>query len=286
MLKLVRNTLGASKILIDDQGQEIQWAYLKELHKLQVAEGFNLGNKLSIRHINYEKQKMKVKLAAQLMSQSVADALVFCKDILQLQTFQGAAATIKFLKTFNTLFDIFNSKSLQQHGYSKPINSENFQQIQKILKDTANYISALKLRVSTERIINIIDSKKKTGFLGFLINIKNILMLYEEVCEKDNLLSYIPTYKLSQDHLEMIFSVIRSHGGCNNNPTANQFKTALKKIISHAELSIPTTGNCIPIEEIAILLPRILPQKNRFTLLTIIHHVGQIFCLLPKIMIT
>lgn len=124
MLKLVRNTLGASKILIDDQGQEIQWAYLKELHKLQVAEGFNLGNKLSIRHINYEKQKMKVKLAAQLMSQSVADALVFSKDILQLQTFQGAAATIKFLKTFNTLFDIFNSKSLQQHGYSKPINSE------------------------------------------------------------------------------------------------------------------------------------------------------------------
>lgn len=134
------------------------------------------------------------------------------------------------MKTFNTLFDIFNSKSLQQHGYSKPINSENFQQIQKILKDTANYISALKLRVSTDRIINIIDSKKKTGFLGFLINIKNILMLYEEVCEKDNLLSYIPTYKLSQDHLEMIFSIIRSHGGCNNNPTANQFKTALKKL--------------------------------------------------------
>lgn len=64
---------------------------------------------------------------------------------------------------------------------------------------------------------------------------------------------YIPTYKFSQDHLEMLFSVIRSHGGCNNNPTANQFKTALKKIISHAELSIPTTGNCIPIEDIAIL---------------------------------
>lgn len=51
-------------------------------------------------------------------------------------------------------------------------------------------------------------------------------MLYEEVCKKQNILSHIPTYKLSQDHLEMLFSVIRSHGGCNNNPTANQFKTA------------------------------------------------------------
>lgn len=112
------------------------------------------------------------------------------------------------------------------------LKNKNFQQIQKILKDTANYISALKLQVSTDKIINIIDSKKKTAFLGFLINIKNILMLYEEVCEKDNdLLSYIPTYKLSQDHLEMIFSVIRSHDGCNNNPTANQFKTVLKTVL-------------------------------------------------------
>lgn len=42
---------------------------------------------------------MKVKLAAQLMSQSVADALTFCKDILKLKTFQGADA-IKFLKNF------------------------------------------------------------------------------------------------------------------------------------------------------------------------------------------
>lgn len=86
---MIRNTLGASKILIDDQGQKIQWAYLKELHKLQVAGGFYLGNKLSIRHINYENQKMKVKLTTQLMSQSVADALIFCKNILKLQTFQG-----------------------------------------------------------------------------------------------------------------------------------------------------------------------------------------------------
>lgn len=55
MLKLVRNMLGASKILIDDEGQKIQWIYLEELHKLQIAEGFHLGNKLSIKHINYKK---------------------------------------------------------------------------------------------------------------------------------------------------------------------------------------------------------------------------------------
>lgn len=131
MLKLVRNTLGASKILIDNDGEEIQWRYLEELYKLQTAEQFHLGNKLTIRHIDYAKQKMKVKLAAQFLSQSVANALTFCKDSLKLQTFQSSAATTKFLKKFNDLFDIFNSKALKQHRFLKPINSDNFEQIKK-----------------------------------------------------------------------------------------------------------------------------------------------------------
>lgn len=123
MLKLLRNNLRASKVVIDNNGEEIQWRHLEELHKLQAVEGFHLGNKLTVRHIDYVKQKMKVKLAAQLLSQSVADALTYCKDSLKLQTFQGSTATIKFIKNFNDLFDIFNSKSLQQHEFLKPINS-------------------------------------------------------------------------------------------------------------------------------------------------------------------
>lgn len=61
------------------------------------------------------------------------------------------------------------------------------------------------------------------------------------------------TYKLSQDHLETLFSVIRSHGGFNNNPTVKQFKSAFKKIITHTEVSALSTGNCISSEEISIL---------------------------------
>lgn len=167
MLKLVRNTLGTCKTLIDSSGEEIQWQYLEELHKLQAAEGFHLGNKLSIRHIHYAKQKMKVKLAAQLLSQSVADALTFCKDSLKLQTFQGSAATIKFLKIFNDLFDIFNSKSLKQNGFLKPINSDNFEQIKQKLKDTVGYINGLQLRLSSNKSIKLIECKKKDRFSWF-----------------------------------------------------------------------------------------------------------------------
>lgn len=58
---------------------------------------------------------------------------------------------------------------------------------------------------------------------------------------------------MSQDHLEIFFSVIRSHGGFNNDPTVRQFKSAFKKIIIHTEVSAPSTGNYIPLEEMSIL---------------------------------
>lgn len=253
MLKLVRNTIGKSKTFIDNEQRNIEWAYLVELHKLQTMETFHLANKLTIRHIEYHKQKMKVKLAAQLLSQSVADSLTFCEEHLQLPgVFQECAATTKFVKTFNDLFDVFNSKSLTQYGYSKHMNSENIQDIKTLFNDTINYIRGLKVNIDG-KILDIVKSAKRTGFFGFIINMNNTLMLYEEICEEQKLLSYVPIYKCSQDHLEMLFSVIRSHSGCNNNPTARKFKTVFKKILSHIELCIPTTGNGIAIEDIPIL---------------------------------
>jgi hypothetical protein len=38
-------------------------------------------------------------------------------------------------------------------------------------------------------------------------------------------------YKLSQDHTELFFGTIGSHGGHNDNPTCRQFTTAYKKIL-------------------------------------------------------
>lgn len=84
MLKLVRNILVNVKELCDGNGDVIKWQYFKELHELQEAEALHLVNKVRQKHIQYYKNKMKVSLATQLLSNSVADALHFCKDILQL----------------------------------------------------------------------------------------------------------------------------------------------------------------------------------------------------------
>lgn len=41
-------------------------------------------------------------------------------------------------------------------------------------------------------------------------------------------MSYLLSYKLSQDHLEIFFSAMRSRGDFNNNPNAVQFRAAYK----------------------------------------------------------
>lgn len=53
---------------------------------------------------------MKVNLATQLLSLSVADALANLKDDLKLPQFQGCEATINFFTQADIVFDIFNSK--------------------------------------------------------------------------------------------------------------------------------------------------------------------------------
>ena len=59
---------------------------------------------------------MKVKLAAQTLSSSVADAIeYFLKE--GDPKFQGANGTIKFIRVVDRLFDLLNSRSPHGKGF-------------------------------------------------------------------------------------------------------------------------------------------------------------------------
>lgn len=90
MLKLVRNTLATWPYLLDAEANKISWKYLEELQKLQDSQGLHLGNKLKATQIKRWEQKMKVDLAAQTLSASVADALTFCLTDLEMPQFKGS----------------------------------------------------------------------------------------------------------------------------------------------------------------------------------------------------
>ncbi|XP_022182833.1 uncharacterized protein LOC111042513 [Myzus persicae] len=196
---------------------------------------------------------MKVKLATQLLSQSVADALKFCKDTLKIHEFSNAGATISFIEMFNKVFDILNSRSINCIESKKALCKENIEEIKLFTNHFCTYIKGLKILESDNNFIPVLESKRKTGFIGFIVSLNSLLQLYSTLIES-NKLSYIKAYKVSQDHLEIFFCSIRSHGGFNNNPTVRQFRSAYRKlVIRTTDMKQFNTGNCIPLEDIDIL---------------------------------
>lgn len=105
MVKLVRNTWGRHKTLYDQENNKIEWKYVNKLYEYTVTKKLTSYHKITKEHIHYEKNKMKVKLAVQVLSNSVADSI---EKLMNdgYEDFQGAEATVKFIRKFNRLFDV------------------------------------------------------------------------------------------------------------------------------------------------------------------------------------
>ena len=162
MLKLMRNALAEKSVLIDGDGSEIKWQYLKALQELQSTEGLLAANKLNERHIQWTRQKMKVKLAAQTLSASVASALEFCNHHLNIATFKDSDATVKFIRTLDRLFDALNSHNPLAKGFKAPLLVGNECIWRPFLLSAVNYLKQLKL--SSGQLVS--DSLRKTGVIG------------------------------------------------------------------------------------------------------------------------
>jgi Transposase protein len=121
MLKLVRNTLGDKDLIIDKDGGRIEWKFITNLHTLQMEEGLHFANKLSTKHVEFWKNKMKVKLAAQTLSSSVADAIEYLDKKRHMDAFSGSEATVKFIRMvilnfkFKLLLGTFFANFMMNH---------------------------------------------------------------------------------------------------------------------------------------------------------------------------
>lgn len=110
MLKLVRNYFAKEPIYYRDE--KIDWNYLIKLNEKQYEEGLHCACKIRNRHIFFHNEKMKVFLAAQVLSSSVSAALQFLETHLKDPDFIGSKATSDFCLNFNNIFDILNTKNL------------------------------------------------------------------------------------------------------------------------------------------------------------------------------
>lgn len=192
MLKNARNAFGDYKVFINSEGKRIEWQILEKLVILQENEELHLGNKLRKADIFFQNQKMKVRLAVQLLSKSVADALDFCSKELKLKQFENSEATSECIRLFNDIFDVLNSRKLTDFGYQKALCKANFNELKILIDKSINYIKGLmQLDKEGQPGKTLITSQRKTGFLCMIACLNNIQIIHERFTASDMLL-YVP----------------------------------------------------------------------------------------------
>ncbi|GLV46249.1 hypothetical protein CBL_12326 [Carabus blaptoides fortunei] len=122
----------------------ILWPYFKALVELQENQELHLATKITRRHIDHQNEKMKVKLAVQLFSSSIAGALNYCDEDLNRPQFQESSATANFCFISDKLFDMLNTrKSLSKRQFRKPLVEKNILTITNFFEEVKTHILSL-----------------------------------------------------------------------------------------------------------------------------------------------
>lgn len=211
-IKNVRNAL--SVLTSFKLGNEyVRWSYIVKLNAIQRKEGLVAANKLSNAHIYFKNQIMKVKLATQTLSNSVAKGIRFCR-LLDLNEFKGSEQTEFFIETMDRLFDILNSHNdFCKSKFKRALSLSNLNQTRDFLMSARNMI--LNLKNSSGR--PLVETKRAIGFVGFVISIDSLLAIADILIGSTApspipKIRYLRTYSFSQDHIEIFFSAVRRAG--------------------------------------------------------------------------
>lgn len=118
---------------------------MKRLQEIQEIEGLRTGNKLTTRHLNFHNKVMKVKLASQLLSNSVAQSLHLAKYLLPESC--KFDPTVEFLKYHNDILDDLNSKGdPKAYDLKNALKRKTKLEIFELIENYKEYIANLKVK--------------------------------------------------------------------------------------------------------------------------------------------
>lgn len=205
-MKTARNRLAEKGELYDDNHGKIEWQFIVTLEKYQRENKINLGNRLTKAHIQWEKKKMSVRIAAETLSNSVADSIEFLERKGHAE-FQNSGATVGYIRRINNVFDILNSKNSNDAiCFKRPISPETKDEYFKYFDESISYMRGLKLSPNGK---SILTTRSKMAFIGFIVSMQNFRSFYETYVESGRM-QQVPTFHFSQDHLELLFSCMLS----------------------------------------------------------------------------
>lgn len=257
LIKLARNCLSDQKVLHDRLGRPVEWKFIERLYRYEKGE--LCAHKLTKRHIDWKTAPMKVVLAAQTLSMSVAQSIKKLSKSGE-SMFDGSDGTVEFIERMDKTFNLFNSDTvIDGNIYKSPINQNTKASIFSFMDDMIDYIDGLTLQGKP-----ITKTQRSTAFTGFKSNMMALKHMYQDLVETKTI-ETLPTTSIQQDFLESFFGRMRSGNGCNTNPSQEQFCANFRKTLINRELTCSALSNCIDKLDILTVSSTDLNRKSEGT---------------------
>jgi hypothetical protein len=211
-------------------GGVVLWSVLTRFFQIDQSTENRLAPRLRKEHFELtDITRMKVKLATQLLSNSVAAGIETLVDLEIMD--ESARETSFFIKSCNDMFDMLN---ISEKHHKNPLKSglNVFKNIPLLCK--------FKKWVKTWRCAD--GARLPDSVEGTIVTLESYIQLLSQL--RGEGYKYVLTRKIQQDSLEHYFSHQRFANGYSTNPTTLQFAKNYKILFMTKLLANITTGNC------------------------------------------
>ena len=227
LMKTTRNNLENSHGHLNSKslmkgGKSISWSHIVSTVEEDMTHSLNRLAKIKEEHIHLSPQpRMRVKLAAQVLSSTMANAII-------MRNRPEMSETAVFCKMFDRWFDCLNGRYLKA---SKPdlqpyragyVDDPRYQWLE---EGFLGWLSAWEAEI--EALPEISKTKKNRLLLsyqtlqGLRMTTKSFLTLVPALLAEEGAQFLLPE-KLNQDRLEVFFAKLRRTCGDSDNPTIEE----------------------------------------------------------------
>ena len=253
---------------LKNNGKDISWMHIVMLFNDYCQGELSICPKLTSNHVNLTAFScMNVRLAAQVLSSTVANALSLKYD-------DRVAETVKFIRHMNRFFDIMNVRSLYEHKHSRnpdvaPFTDPNDARLQWLENDFLGYFQEWKVYV--DNIPGDLSKGQRAKMQLSYQTLAGIEITCRSVVNLTRYLlhhfpgSFVLTSRFNQDVLEQHFGHYRHKGGSNDNPTVKDVNHIVTQLRTVDALALaPKRGNAgRQSDEVNNIDHSPLPRRNK-----------------------
>lgn len=252
LLKTLRNNLSNSyshtrSRYLWKNGKDLSWLHIVRMFEEHCElKLYNPCPKLTRKHIDLVSfSYMKVNLAAQVLSDSVANSIEMLYG-------PETSETVYFLRLFNKFFDCLNVRSMWE-GRNKrnenlaPYLTQNDPRLTFLTNDLMNYLNDWEQEIEN-RPGNFSKSQRSGMKLSYQ-TITGLKISAKSISECVKILlqdgaKYVLTHCFNQDPLEQHFGHYRHKSGANNNPSVYEVRNTLTTLRAvNSQAIAPSRGN-------------------------------------------